>query len=80
MANKQLVAMQPDLLLLSLLTAYILFFCDGKSGARMLVRYMIYIISKPTEIALLLGSPYRELLQGLSKQTAGPPRRVTLSR
>jgi len=39
--------------------------------------YIIYIISRSTEIALFLGSSYLQLLQGLSKQTAGPPRRVT---
>ena len=65
MANKRLVAMQSVFLLLSLLTAYMLSFCNRKCDTRML-RYVIYFILKPTEIALLLGSPYLELLQGSS--------------
>jgi len=67
MANKRLAAMQSVLLLMSLSTAYILSFCDRKCGARML-HYMIYIISRLTEIALLLESPYLLLLQNLSKR------------
>ena len=77
MVNKRLVPMQSVLLLLSPLTAYILSIFDRKCINRVL-RYVIYFISRPTEIAILLGSPYLELSQGLSKQTAGPPRRVTL--
>ena len=79
MANKQLIAMQSILLSLSLLTAYKVSFYDRKCGTQML-RYAIYFISRPTEIALLLGLPYVELLQGLSKQTASPRSRVNLPR
>ena len=67
MANKRLGAMQ-SVFFLPLLTAYNLSFCDRKCGTRM-VRYAIYFISRLTEIALLLGSLYQELLQGLSKQS-----------
>ena len=77
MVNKRLVPMQSVLLLLSPLTAYILSIFDMKCINRVL-RYVIYFISRPTEIALLLGSPYLELSQGLSKQTAGHPRSATL--
>ena len=54
MANKQLIAMQSILFSLSMFTAYKLSFYDRKCGTQML-RYVIYFISRPTEIALLLG-------------------------
>ena len=52
MANKQLIAMQSILLSLSILTAYKLSFYDRKCGT---LRYVIYFIPRPTDIALLLG-------------------------
>ena len=68
MANKRIVAMHSVLLLLSLLAAYIIilwWMCD----ARMLC-CMIYIISRPTEIALL-RPPYQSFYKAcVSKQLA----------